>query len=138
MTKDDELFFLNRIKAAINKLEEERNYLNIQFYNKLNGRSYFIDNVPEIDKTLYTLQSIKEGKIVGFNFPNFICLCNNAIEYYFHHWIFIEQALKTFGLWDQMIAIDKKKTFSTRRGMSKAKRPSARPKAKKKWWQFWK
>ncbi len=33
---------------------------------------------------------------------------------------------------------DKKKTFSTRRGMSKAKRPSARPKAKKKWWQFWK
>ncbi len=33
---------------------------------------------------------------------------------------------------------NKKKTFSTRRGMSKAKRPSARPKPQKKWWQFWK
>ena len=111
LTTSDKAFFEQQNTTATNQLEAERQYLRIQFYERLKGRSYYIDDVTNIDRVIYTLQSIHDNKIQGFNLKNFVALTNNAIEYYPKHWVYIENALKVKCLWDIVISSDKKMSF---------------------------
>lgn len=111
LTTSDKAFFEQQITTPTSQLEAERQYLRIQCYQSLKGRSYYIDEVTDIDRVIYTLQSIHDKKIQGFNLKNFVALTNNAIEYYPKYWVYIENALKVKGLWDMVISSDKKMSF---------------------------
>jgi competence CoiA-like predicted nuclease len=111
LTEADKAFFEEQVLKSTNKLETEQQYLRIQFYDRLKGRGYYIDRLTDIEKVLYTLQSIRDLKIHGFNLKNFIALANNAIEYYPKYWVYIENALKVKGLWDIIHSNDTKKSF---------------------------
>ncbi|MDP2336271.1 MAG: DUF6035 family protein [Bacteroidota bacterium] len=77
---------------------------------------YLVDSVFLHSKLLFIIESAKRHEIVGFNYkPNeWIAFANNAIQYYSEYWEYIELAFKNYGLWDQLIELDKKGTFQNK------------------------
>jgi len=59
------------------------------------------------------LESIRQTKIMGYNYKanEWIAFINNAIDNYQPHWFYIESALKSYDLWDRLLALDKNGTF---------------------------
>lgn len=63
------------------------------------------------DKLLYTIESAACKKIVGYRLANWVALANNAIDHHKEYWEFIELAFKKYGIWDLIIASDRKGNF---------------------------
>ena len=59
------------------------------------------------------LLSIKEKSFIGFNFNEgkWVAFANNAIQHYEDKWIYIKEAMEVYGVWDEVIRLDRKKTF---------------------------
>lgn len=86
--------------------------MSYEFCNRLTNR-LLVDDVSKHFKLLLIFESIRIGKVTGFNFGegNWVAFANNAIEYYPKYWARIESALKQSGLWETLHQKDKKKTF---------------------------
>ncbi len=108
LTDNDQLFLAKELPKDLNY---EQLALRINFYNKLKQRAYEIDKLLEIESVLYTLESIKHSRIVGFRISNFIALCNNSLEYHGDFWIYIQNALKAYELQEKVMDSDKKGSF---------------------------
>lgn len=70
------------------------------------------------DETLfYILESIRKNRIIGFNYKpevnpgHWVAFANNAIDNYSKHWLYIEAAFKAYGLWKDILELDKKDSF---------------------------
>ena len=60
---------------------------------------------------LFTIESARINKIVGYRFQNWVALANNAIHHHSEYWEYIELAFKKYGVWNLIIESDKKGTF---------------------------
>lgn len=60
-----------------------------------------------------TIQSAKLNQVTGFGYPPnaWIAFANNAAEHYKEYWEYIELAFKKYGIWGNLIKLDKKGTF---------------------------
>ena len=94
----------------ISKKEKEVLMLRVKAYDKLRGK-VLINQVEKLIMVLCTIESAKQGRIIGFKYDNWIAFANNAIEGYKENWTYIEHALKKFDLLDKIFRLDKKKTF---------------------------
>lgn len=64
-------------------------------------------------KLLCILESIKQKKIIGFNYKqgNWIQFANHAISNYTEDWRIFQRAFEYYGLWKELMKLDKKGTF---------------------------
>lgn len=116
------LFFKNGLKF----LEENEQLLKL-YYNNIDEQQrviliYHLANYSpkwEIDllfeyktqRVLCIVESILQKKIIGFKFKSWIALMNYAIHNYSSYWSYIELALRATNLFEEIILLDKKKTF---------------------------
>lgn len=102
---DREAFF-----AGKNEAEYEGEYLLFE----LASRCPFADMVEQVyyhSNVFYTLSSIEQGRIIQFKLKAWKDIAINAVHNYKHFWPYVELALKKYGIWDQVIADDRKGTF---------------------------
>lgn len=97
-------------EACAGKLDAEKELVIFDLYQKAPAPE-FIQSVYEHKTLFLTLESIAAKKITGLGFSNWISVANYAITTYKSFWSLIEQALRKGGIWDLVIAEDKKKTF---------------------------
>ncbi len=79
----------------------------------LSNKSLF-ESAVSFSKLILIIESAKRNEIIGFSYkPNeWLAFANNAIQYHSEYWEYIELAFKSYGLWEKLIELDKKGTFS--------------------------
>ncbi|KAA1242596.1 DUF6035 family protein [Aquimarina sp. RZ0] len=89
---------------------------NLVFELANNTPKWLIDTLFEYksQRVLCVIESCLNKKIVGFKIKGWIALFNYAIHNFSEYWEYIEKALKSNNLFDEMIAIDKKGTFQNK------------------------
>ncbi|MCO6174440.1 DUF6035 family protein [Flavobacterium sp. NRK F10] len=109
-TKQDEKYILNSFPNEPHKADSliTISYLANNFEN-----SIFIQYLFDFEKEICIIESAKQKRIIGYKYkPNeWINFANNAIEHYPEYWEYIELTFKKFGLFDDLIKLDHKKTF---------------------------
>ncbi|MFJ1490119.1 DUF6035 family protein [Capnocytophaga canis] len=112
LTDSDNLF--------LNELLEKQEILSGYVYiyklcDRLTNRS-LVDDVFKFDKLLFIIESAKNKQLVYYKFTGnkWISFANNAIQHYSEYWEYLELAFKKFGLWDELIELDKKGTFQAK------------------------
>jgi len=109
LTADDNLF-IQHMDISIGEKKSKEIFYNL--VNNLSDRS-LVDIAWMHPKILFIIESIKRKEIIGFNYKqdDWIAFANNAIQYYYDYWEFIESAIKYYELWDTFHYADKNKTF---------------------------
>lgn len=99
---------------VFNSGDNERKYdmLLYQMCEKLVDKN-LVDSAFPLRQIIFIIESAKRKEILGFNYkPNeWIAFANNALYHHTEYWEYIEVALKKYGLWDQLIKLDKKASF---------------------------
>lgn len=106
---NDYTFIIKELNNNID-VEEEANLYRLRYFLTLNNPT-LIPFYLAIEKVIFAIQSCESNKIIGSKLKNFLALSNNFIE---HHTYYVEkylQALKFYGQYEEVIAIDTKKTF---------------------------
>jgi hypothetical protein len=102
-----------------------------QLYNKIDSQEKLIiwclarfvvllNDVVLIEKaflernSLLTIVSFKLKKPVGINYPNLLGVANNAFLHYRAHGDVLLQAMKHYGVYDEVLKRDQKKSFTYR------------------------
>lgn len=99
---------IERTTAEIeNEAEKTKFVFHLNCYNGLKSR-HLIQRLDDYFNVLLTLESAKRKKIIGFGFNGWIAFANNAIHSYKKHWEYIELAFRNFGLFDELVKLDKK------------------------------
>ncbi|MFL0171630.1 DUF6035 family protein [Tenacibaculum maritimum] len=62
-------------------------------------------------RVICVIESCLGNEIIGFKFKGWVALMNYAIHHYSSYWGYIELALKATNLFEEVILLDKKKTF---------------------------
>lgn len=122
LTEADKTCFLRRYPL---EQDEDRIHFKIyEFCNELIDKT-LVDSVFTYERQLRVIESVKQRKMIGFGYqPNgWVALANNAIDNYFGCWEYIELAFKKFGLWDTLIKLDKKGTFTNKHQAFYSKKP---------------
>lgn len=80
--------------------------------NRLTDKS-LVDDVYSFKKLLFIIESARQGKLIYYKFTGnkWISFANNAIQHYGEYWEYIELAFKRYGLWGELIKLDRNKTF---------------------------
>lgn len=101
----------NAIKVASSK-NRERELILYELANKLQDREY-VGSIFDNPNIFLTIQSAKLNQVTGFGYPPnaWIAFANNAAEHYKEYWEYIELAFKKYGIWGNLIKLDKKGTF---------------------------
>lgn len=73
-----------------------------------------IDSVFKHYQLLFTIESARLKKIVGYRLPNWKALANNAIYHHGKYWEYIEYSFKKYGVWNMIIELDKNKVFQSK------------------------
>jgi hypothetical protein len=112
LTIEDEIYFNSFYDPNGNSKDI---WHTIEICNDLTDRQ-FVDLVFEYYKPLFILKSIKQKKIVGFNFRenDWLSFANNAIHYYSGYWRYFESAFKSYDLWNVLLKLDKHGTFQNK------------------------
>jgi hypothetical protein len=100
---DDNYFFSNQ------EVKKDSFYISKAFY--LVNNKFLIHNISNIEKIIFTIESIKNKRVIGYKFPKLIQIANNAIEHYQDHYDLIIRAMQIYGVYDELITI---KSFSTK------------------------
>ena len=108
LTQEDEIAY----RAIKEGYETDATILIYKLCSSFNNR-IFVENIFTHAKLICILYSIKDRRIIGFNYKptEWIAFANNAVQYYSSYWEYIELALKHFGVWDDLIKSDRKGTF---------------------------
>lgn len=125
LSKDRYLILL--FKAGFKFSEKDRYLLNdySQKYNQNIERINIIFNLANIvpkhlikdlfdttnQKVICILESCLKKKIIGFRFNSWIALLNYAIHNFSEYWVYIDKSLKKDDLLEEVIYLDKKKSF---------------------------
>jgi hypothetical protein len=109
-TKRDESIIKNWCST---EKEKQSEILLHYLSNKLNSK-HLIDKLFEHRNLICTIESSKRNEIIGFGFKSnqWIAFANNAIHSYKEYWDYIEIAFKHYGVWNKLIELDKKGTFT--------------------------
>jgi hypothetical protein len=109
--------FIESDKKFLNSLhdpdfEKSKELLLYSICNNLKNRQ-LVDSAFDHYTLLFIIESIKQKKIIGFNWKSheWIAFVNNAIQYHSEYWEYIEVAFKAYGIWDILLQSDKKGTF---------------------------
>ncbi len=72
-----------------------------------------VNQVLAHSKLIFIIESARRQQIVGFNYKptEWVAFANNAIQYHGQYWEYIEMSFKKYGIWEKIIAADKKETF---------------------------
>ena len=82
--------------------------------------AYLLDNSELLEKalqdenTLLTIVSFKLKKPVGINYPNLLGVANNAFLHYRANGDILLHAMKHYGVYEETLKRDQKKTFRYR------------------------
>lgn len=109
-TKLDEEFLLNFYKTKISSQQIFELWCLARVCFKLNNHEK-IEKAFSKDRVILSLLSFKQGKPVGFNFPNLLGVANNAIQHYREQGDLILYAMKYYKVYDDIKQRDKKRTF---------------------------
>lgn len=104
VTDEDEKIFLKH------EIHNPDYFIIYKICSRLNDKLLF-DEVFKFYQLLYTIESARLNKIVGYKLPNWIALANNAIHHHSNYWEYIEFAFKKYGIWEMIISNDKNKVF---------------------------
>lgn len=112
LTNEDHVFLETWADQDIEKSKNKQVYL---WCDQLEDRG-LVDDVFNHSIILFIIESARNGKIVGFNYKpeEWIAFANNAAHHHGEYWDYIELAFKRFGLWNKLIALDKKGTFQNK------------------------
>lgn len=103
----------DRNTVKISSLKNQERELTIyELADKLECREY-VDSIFYHPNIFLTIQSAKFNQVIGFGYSSnsWIAFANNAAEHYKEYWEYIELAFKKYGIWDNLIKLDKKGTF---------------------------
>lgn len=83
------------------------------------GKLYFDSDIDAIfedknRKLFFIVESIRQGKIINSGLTNWLAYANNLVQHYCDYWEYIEKALKYFGMWNKILALDSRKTFKNK------------------------
>lgn len=82
---------------------------------RVNNRM-LIEQVYKHDKLVLIIESARLKTITGFKYKadQWVAFANNAVQYHSEYWEYIESAFKYYGLWETIIAQDKKLSFQNK------------------------
>lgn len=98
---DDNYFSMSQVE------KKDSYYLTKAFY--MVNDKFLIHDIHNIEKIIYTIESFKNKRVIGYKFPKLIQIANNAVEHYQDHLNLILKAMQIFGVYDELIEI---KSFS--------------------------
>lgn len=101
-----------------NEIEGET-LANITFLNAAELISPYL----AIEKIVFAIRSCQNNKIVGSRLNNFLALSNNFLEHHSEYGDIYLQALKYYRRFNQVMALDKKGTFSKKLASYNASKP---------------
>ena len=111
--KNDEIFLIDFYK---NRILNER-HLEIWCFAriccKLNDQAK-IEKAFMKDRVIFSLLSFKQGKPIGFNFPNLLSVANNAIQHYREQGQLLIDAMKYYNVYNDIKSSDKKGSFKSK------------------------
>ena len=111
-------YYINEVEFEVfsKKIEDDfertKEIKLFQIANNLVDRS-LVESVFTHSNLVFIIESARCQEITGFRYkPNaWVAFANNSIEYYKQYWEYIELSFKYYGLWEKLIAFDKKRTF---------------------------
>lgn len=108
-TENDKLILSKHLKEQ--KISVADFYV-YELCNSLTNRK-LVPDVIKFQKVLFIIESARQDKLIVFNFigNKWVSFANNAIQYHFAYWEYIELVFKRYGLWDKLIQLDTKGTF---------------------------
>lgn len=108
LTADDE----SLIRSLKADEEVEGDLILYRYCSNLKERS-LVETIFSLKRLVCVLHSAREGRITGFKYKSseWVAFANNAIQYYDAYWEYIELVFKHYGLWEKIIAADRKGTF---------------------------
>lgn len=110
ISDSDRTYLQQSVRSEETLFVREARILKLYAYNILKDKT-LIELYDRIDGTMLTILSAKFRRVIGMGFANFLGMANNAIQNYKTTWPFIEQSFKHFGIWDDILELDKKGTF---------------------------
>lgn len=111
LTEEDE-FFLKSSSLERN-IENEATSVLYKICSSVENKQ-FVDWILDKEKLIFILESVRQNRIIGFAYKNWISFANNAIQYYGTFFVYIERAFRYYGLWDKIKLEDKKGTFENK------------------------
>jgi len=98
-----------------NKRSREGKIIQLKSYDRLKNKS-LLENIDKYLTQICIIESAKQNQIVGFNYQptEWIAFVNNAIQFHTSFWSYFELAFRKYGLFDNLIAFDKKNTFQSK------------------------
>lgn len=100
-------------EAYLKKTLSDWEFLTFLFCKRLSDKDLVYD-IFNFTKLICIIESAKQKQIIGYKFSNWSAFANNAIYHHKEYWEYIELAFKYYGLWDTLIASDKKNTFQSK------------------------
>lgn len=110
--KEDEIL----LKNHYNSIDEQQRIILVSQLS-IHTPKWLIDTLFEYksQRVLCVIESCLENKIVGFKFKGWIALFNYAIYNYPEYWEYIELTIKYKELFNEIISLDKKGTFQSKK-----------------------
>ena len=108
--KKDDIFLVDFYKNKISNQQMLELWCLARICYKLNNHDK-IEKAFSKDRVILSILSFKQGKPVGFNYPNLLGVANNAIQHYREQGDLILRSMKTFNVYDDIKIRDKKGTF---------------------------
>lgn len=121
-TKSDELFLVDLYKTKIKSQQMLELWCLARICFILNNAQK-IEKALSSDRVILTLISFKQGKPIGFNYPNLLGVANNAIQHYRENGDLILYAMKFYKVYEDIRQRDKKGTFKLKEGDYQKFRP---------------
>lgn len=109
-TKLDEDFLINFYKTKITSQQIFELWCMARVCYKLNNQDK-IEKAFHKDRVILSLLSFKQGRPVGFNFPNLLGVANNAIKHYREQGDLILYAMRYYKVYEDIKQRDKKGSF---------------------------
>lgn len=109
-TKTDEAFLIDFYKNKIKSEKLFELWCLARICYKLNNHDK-IEKAFSKDKVILSIISFKQGKPVGFNYPNLLGVANNAIQHYRQQGDLLLTAMKKYNVYYDIVTRDKKGTF---------------------------
>lgn len=109
-TKSDEKFLIDFYKTKISSQQILELWFLARICFKLKNHEK-IEKAFEKMNIILAIISFKQGKPIGFNYPNLLGVANNAIQFYREHGDLMLYAMKYYKVYDEIKNRDKKGTF---------------------------
>lgn len=90
--------------------EKKDNFYLAKAYYMVNNK-LLVHNIAQIEKIIFTIESIINKKVIGYRFQKLIQVANNAIDHYPQHLNLIIKAMQIYNVYDELMSI---KSFASK------------------------